>query len=127
MPHDVVDAVMGRGGEHVRQLQSTHTVGIDWLRAPGAAGDGRGDRRHKSGAASRASPTPESGVARVKVRGSKEGVAAALREMREVIERERKVEAVVHVQSQHVGMLLGKVRVRFRLALTLALALALTP
>jgi len=42
------------------------------------------------------------------VRGSKEGVADALREMREVIERERKVEAVVHVQSQHVGMLLGK-------------------
>lgn len=108
MPVDVVDAVMGKGGEHVRQLQSTHTVGIDWLRAPGAAGDARGDRRHKSGAASRASPTPESGVARVKVRGSKEGVAAALREMREVIERERKVEAVVHVQSQHVGMLLGK-------------------
>ena len=57
----------------MRQLQSTHTVGIDWLRAPGAAADARGDRRHKSGAASRASPTPESGVARVKVRGSKEG------------------------------------------------------
>ena len=73
MPVDVVDAVMGKGGEHVRQLQSTHTVGIDWLRAPGAAADARGDRRHKSGAASRASPTPESGVARLKVRGSKEG------------------------------------------------------
>ena len=25
MPVDVVDAVMGKGGEHVRQLQSTHT------------------------------------------------------------------------------------------------------
>ena len=108
VPVDVVETVMGKGGEKVRLLQSTHKVSIDWLRAPGAVSDGRGDRRHKSGAASRASPTPDSEPAKVKVRGSKDGVAATVREISEIVERERKVEEVVHVQSQHVGMLLGK-------------------
>ena len=108
VPGDVVESVMGKGGEKVRRLQSTHKVSIDWLRAPGAVSDGRGDRRHKSGAATRASPTPDNEPTKVKVRGSKEGVAAAVREISEIIERERKVEEVVHVQSQHVGMLLGK-------------------
>jgi len=108
VPADVVETVMGKGGEKVRLLQSTHKVSIDWLRAPGAVTDGRGDRRHKSGAAARASPTPDSEPTKVKVRGSKDGVAATVREITEIIERERKVEEVVQVQSQHVGMLLGK-------------------
>ena len=95
IPVDVVDAVMGKGGANVRRLQSTHKVSIDWMRTPGK----------KPGlAANRSDNEP----AKVKVRGSIDGVAATVREVTETLDRERKVEEVVHVQSQHVGMLLGK-------------------
>lgn len=93
IPADCVDNVFGKGGENVRRLQTAHKTSIDNLRPPGDKREAGRDERE---------PT------KVKIRGSVEGVKCTVREISEIIDREKKIEEVVQVQSQHVGMLLGK-------------------
>ena len=45
---------------------------------------------------------------RLKFRGSVEGVKAAVAQATALIERERRIEEIVQVETQHVGLLLGK-------------------
>ena len=85
VPAELVDMVSGRGGENLRRLEAKHGVGIDHCRPSG-----------------------------LKVRGAVEGVAAAVAEVEALVERERRIEESFFVRSQHIGMLLGKVRPRPR-------------
>ena len=82
---ELLDVVIGRGGEKVRKLEAEHSVRID---------SSRGEAKTEP--------------AKLKFRGSKEGVQAAVNAVNAVIERERRIEQVVMVESQHVGLLLGK-------------------
>jgi polyribonucleotide nucleotidyltransferase len=85
VPAETIDAVVGKGGENVRRLEKTHGVSIDSNRSGG-----------------RTEPC------KMKLRGSVEGVKAALEELGALIERERRIEEALEVESQHIGMLLGK-------------------
>ena len=45
----------------------------------------------------------------LQVRGSRAGVEAAVTELEESIEKNKRVEATLEVEPQHIGLLLGKV------------------
>jgi polyribonucleotide nucleotidyltransferase len=53
-------------------------------------------------------PADRSEPSKLKFRGSVDGVKAAVAQVSAIIERERKVEQVLKVETQHVGLLLGK-------------------
>jgi len=95
VPSDIVDAVIGKGGENLSRLEEEHGVSIGSnhrLVAANASADGSG------------------GVVqcRMQVRGSVEGVKRAVEALGKLIDIERRVEEQLDVESQHVGMLLGK-------------------
>lgn len=85
VPTELLDHIIGRGGEHVKRLEAEQGVSIDILKA-----------------------TEKTEPSRIKFRGSVEGVKAAMKAIKEVLEREKKVEEVFMVESQHIGQLLGK-------------------
>ena len=85
VPGELLDHVIGRGGDRVKKLEEEHAVRIDSSRG-----------------ADRSEP------AKLKLRGSIDGVKAAVAAVTATIERERKVEEVLMVESQHIGLLLGK-------------------
>jgi len=83
VPFDIGEVVAAR--DKLRRLEQTHGVNVI-----------RMERKDEA---------PTFGV---KVRGDEEGVAAAVAKLNECVERERRVEEVLQVETQHVGMLLGK-------------------
>ena len=85
LPGEIMDATIGKGGENIRRLESAHGVSIDF---------------NRSG--------PRTEPCKLKLRGSVEGVKDAMTELEALIERERRTEEAVEVESQHIGMLLGK-------------------
>ena len=113
IPLEVIDAVVGKGGENVRRLQQLYKVSIDNLSQPapkkaGAEDDGAADDRRGKKGKDGAKDGADKVAPRYKIRGSIEGVKGALKEILDIVDREKRVEEVVMVQSQHVGMLLGK-------------------
>eukprot|EP00966_Prymnesium_polylepis_P264419 6108769-Prymnesium_polylepis.1 len=91
---ELVDAVVGRGGENLRQLEAEHEVSIDSTHRLQSYRSGPGER-----------PTE---ACRIKVRGGTDAVKRAMDGLMGIIERERRVEETLEVESQHIGMLLGK-------------------
>ena len=85
VPTELLDHIIGRGGEHVKRLEAEQGVSIDIQKA-----------------------TEKTEPSRIKFRGSVEGVKAAMKAIKEVLEREKRVEEVFMVESQHIGQLLGK-------------------
>ena len=85
VPTEVLDMVIGKGGEAVKRLEVSHSVSIDSSRA-----------------ADRSEPS------RLKIRGSVDGVKSAMAAVNEIIDREKRVEEVLMVKSEHIGLLLGK-------------------
>lgn len=113
IPFEVVDAVVGKGGENLRRLQQMYKVSIDNLsqpapKKPGAEDDGVADDKKGKKGRDGSKDGADKVAPRYKIRGSVEGVKGALKEMMDIVDREKRVEEVVMVQSQHVGMLLGK-------------------
>ena len=84
VPSELIDVVIGRGGEKLKRMEEEHGVRVDSSKS--------NDRTEPS---------------KLKFRGTVEGVKAAVAQVRGMIERERRVEEVVQVESQHIGLLLG--------------------
>ena len=83
VPSDLIDLVIGRG-ERVKKLEEEYAVRIDSSRS-----------------ADKSEPS------KLKFRGSVEGVKAAVAQVSSLIEKEKKIEKTLQVESQHIGLLLG--------------------
>ena len=102
----VLDAVVHRSGENVRKMMQTFKVSIDSLAPPPPRAGKRwraGGDRQVGGFSFAAEREPDA------LQDPRQRPRRRSRRWLETIEKEKKVEEVVHVQSvSHVGMLLGK-------------------